>query len=75
MSYNAEIDPWEWSKNWAAKPTHWMPLPKPPKAEPPFTDYKLINRDFWNGFFAANETSREGEYEPIGSYILQEDDG
>lgn len=25
--------PWEWNKDIFAKPTHWMPLPTPPKGE------------------------------------------
>jgi hypothetical protein len=27
------MTPWEWNKNIFAKPTHWMPLPEPPKGE------------------------------------------
>ena len=25
------LSPWEWNKDLFAKPTHWMPLPEPPK--------------------------------------------
>lgn len=25
------LSPWEWNKNLFARPTHWMPLPEPPK--------------------------------------------
>ena len=37
--YKKKIDgqwvlcPWEWNKDVFAKPTHWMPLPQPPKGE------------------------------------------
>lgn len=26
-----ELVPWQWSKGGYANPTHWMPLPDPPK--------------------------------------------
>lgn len=46
-----------------------------PKKAPPFTDYRLVSREFWDSFFSANENRREGRYEPLGRYILREDDG
>ena len=27
------LSPWEWNKDVFAKPTHWMPLPEPPKGD------------------------------------------
>lgn len=33
MCYNAGLSPWTWNKNLHANPTHWMPLPDPPKEE------------------------------------------
>lgn len=30
---NGKLTPWCWSKDVYAKPTHWMPLPEPPKGE------------------------------------------
>lgn len=27
------LSPWEWNKDLFAKPTHWMPMPEPPKGE------------------------------------------
>lgn len=27
------LSPWEWNKDLFAKPTHWKPLPEPPKGE------------------------------------------
>ena len=29
--FNGEMQPWMWNKDLYAKPTHWMPLPEPPK--------------------------------------------
>lgn len=30
---NGKLVPWQWNKDLFAKPTHWMPLPQPPKGE------------------------------------------
>ena len=29
--FDGEMQPWMWNKDLYAKPTHWMPLPEPPK--------------------------------------------
>ena len=29
--FNGQLVPWQWNKDTFAKPTHWMPLPQPPK--------------------------------------------
>ena len=31
--FNGKMQPWMWNKDLYAKPTHWMPLPKPPKED------------------------------------------
>ena len=29
--FDGSLVPWQWNKDLHAKPTHWMPLPEPPK--------------------------------------------
>lgn len=31
--FDGTLIPWMWNKDYYAKPTHWMPLPEPPKGE------------------------------------------
>ena len=31
--FNGKMQSWVWNKDLYAKPTHWMPLPEPPKEE------------------------------------------
>lgn len=31
--FDGQLVPWQWNKDLYAKPTHWMPLPEPPKGE------------------------------------------
>lgn len=57
---NHKCSRWEWRE--------------PIKEAPPFTDYKIVGQEFWDSFFKSNWGRQEGEYEPIGRYILREDD-
>lgn len=31
--FDGKMQPWMWNKDLYANPTHWMPLPEPPKGE------------------------------------------